>query len=672
MTLSRLLLKPATLIAVLAGLNTAAMAQVTLRPEAGSANPGRVGTQIQPPVAAPEAPNTPVEVRRAPVASAPAGADTVHFVLNRLTVEDVTAYAPEQLEPLYAARLHHSVSLADLYAIAAEITRKYRNDGYILTQVVVPPQTIADGNVRLKVVEGFVNEIAVEGVKDFEQEQITGYARQLADHAPLNVRDLERALLLINDLPGVKARSVLSPSRTVTGAADLTIIVTRKVVDAEIDFNNYGTKYLGPYQAGASVALNSALGLNERITGQTVYAPGAHFDPELQYYALGYLQPIGPYGTTVELDGSYTRTNPGFTLKQFNTIGNAEYGGLTVAQPFIRSRQTNLTGRLIVDERDVDTANTLEDNRKDRIRTVRVGGKYETLDTYLGQGAYNMADLQLTQGLGRFGATDGGADTSRPGADQGFTKLNLELQRLQRLAPSFNLLLGATGQVAANKLTTTEQFGVGGQDYGRGYDPSEIIGDHGVAGKAELQWENSAASRLHRRLAGLWFLRCRQNLGARRADPRRPAKFGRLDRPRPARHVEPRDQLERPGRLPADARRADPERHPSARLFRAEPAFLTKGANEKREGNFALVHSTLCLTSRLRAGRRFHGVAAGRNDRVQAGRIGRPGDQRAVRPGIGAESLVTCDGEIPGLGPIVAETVIRGRGMGRGNRHDGQ
>lgn len=478
------------LSAALVCVSATAMAQVNARPEAGSANPGRVETQIQPPVAPQEAPSAPVEVRQAPIQNAPAGADKVRFTLNHLTVEGNTVYGQDQLASLYAGRLHRTVSLADIYAIAGDITRKYRNDGYILTQVVVPPQTIKTGNVRLRVVEGFVNQITVEGVKGYEQEQILSYARSLGNNGPLNVKDMERALLLINDLPGVRARSVLSPSRTQTGAADLTIIVNRKLADAELDFNNYGTKYLGPYQIGASAALNSALGLNERITAQTVYAPGAHFDPELQYYALGYMMPVGPYGTTFELDGSYTRTNPGYILKEFNTVGNSEYGALTVAQPFIRSRQTNLTGRLIVDERDVDTANDLDSDRKDRIRTVRAGAKFETLDSLLGEGAYNMADVQISQGLGFFGSTTGGLNTSRPGADEGFTKLNAEIQRLQRLAPSFNLLLGATGQVSDAKLTTTEQFGIGGQDYGRGYDPSEIIGDHGVAGKAELQWVN--------------------------------------------------------------------------------------------------------------------------------------------------------------------------------------
>ncbi|MCY1399895.1 hypothetical protein D9M71_149630 [compost metagenome] len=46
-----------------------------------------------------------------------------------------------------------------------------------------------------------------------------------------------------------------------------------------------------------------------------------------------------------------------------------------------------------------------------------------------------------------------------------------------------------TGQTAfGQRLLTPEQFGVGGNQFGRGYDPSEITGDSGVAGKVELQY----------------------------------------------------------------------------------------------------------------------------------------------------------------------------------------
>ena len=39
-----------------------------------------------------------------------------------------------------------------------------------------------------------------------------------------------------------------------------------------------------------------------------------------------------------------------------------------------------------------------------------------------------------------------------------------------------------------NALLSSEEFGVGGVNIGRGFDGSEIIGDEGISGKVEVQW----------------------------------------------------------------------------------------------------------------------------------------------------------------------------------------
>jgi hemolysin activation/secretion protein len=467
-----------------------ALAQATA-PAQSTANPGRVEEQFPALNKAPEA-APPVVVKPRPVQAAPKGAEKVTFILKDVKVDGATVYSPQQLAQIYAGDIGHKISLARLYDIAAAITLKYRNDGYILTQVVIPPQHIAHGVAHIRVVEGYIDQVHIQGGKESERGLIRSYAAGLSNNgSPLNVHDMERALLLINDLPGVKARSILSPSKNRVGAADLTVIVDRKPYDIELDANNFGTKYLGPYQLGASAALNSLLGQNERITGQIVYAPGAHMNSELMYYAFGYSQPVGPFGTTLSFNYSHSDTDPGYHLKQFDVDGRSDYMGVTVDHPFIRSRQLNLNGHITLDARDVQTVDNIEPTRTDKIRALRIGGKFEYLDTLFGRAAFNTGTLEIAQGLGWLGATGANdADTSRPGADDDFTKIDAELQRLQRVMPSVNLLLGVTGQQSNDELFSSEAFGLGGQSYGRGYDPSEVIGDQGVAGKAEVQWEN--------------------------------------------------------------------------------------------------------------------------------------------------------------------------------------
>jgi hemolysin activation/secretion protein len=142
----------------------------------------------------------------------------------------------------------------------------------------------------------------------------------------------------------------------------------------------------------------------------------------------------------------------------------------------------------LFDWRDVITTNNLPDNREDNIRAVRVGARYDFLDTFIGVGA-NAFDIEFAKGLGIFGASDeGDADLTRPSGDPEFFKINAEVQRLQRVTGSVNLLIAVQGQWANDALLASEEFGVGGINIGRAYDSSEIVGDEGVAAKVEVQW----------------------------------------------------------------------------------------------------------------------------------------------------------------------------------------
>lgn len=419
------------------------------------------------------------------------GAENIKFKFGGLQIDGASAYTTEQLSSLYKGKIGTEISLADLYAIAHEMTLKYRNDGYLLTQVVVPPQTIENGIARLQIVEGFVDNVIIqtdEGEGSFLVDTIRSYASYVNAGGALNVKDMERGLLLINDLPGVKARSILSPSKTTPGGADMLIIVERDPYDALITADDFGSRYLGPVQFGAAGSANSWLGLGEAVTGQVVVAPdGGH---ELAYGALSYEQPIGPWGTKIKAFGSLTDTDPGYDLRQFEVRGHSSTMGIQVEHPFVRSRAFNLAGRAVLDWRNVKSSNNAELTRKDHIRAARVGAKVDFLDTLLGV-AVNAFDVELSQGLDIMGASDeGDANLTRAAGDPKFTKLKVQAQRLQRIVEDVNLFLAGSGQWADGPLLSAEEFAVGGINSVRGFDPSEIVGDHGVSGKAELQWNN--------------------------------------------------------------------------------------------------------------------------------------------------------------------------------------
>ena len=134
---------------------------------------------------------------------APAGADQVRFVLTAVEVDGVTVYPAAEIRAAYADLLGTEITLARVYDLAAALTRKYRNDGYVLSQVVVPQQAIRAGSVRLQAIEGYVASVRLEGEVLGPRADLDAYTDRIRASRPLRAADLERYLLLINELAGV-------------------------------------------------------------------------------------------------------------------------------------------------------------------------------------------------------------------------------------------------------------------------------------------------------------------------------------------------------------------------------------------------------------------------------------------------------------------------------------
>ena len=456
----------------------------------GPADPSRAADRIIEESLIPQGgPN--IRIKKLSLQKAPAGADKIMFNFAGLQMSGVGVYNEDDLSGIYQNQIGNEISLADLYAIANQITSKYRRDGYVLTQVIVPPQTIDNGIAQLQVVEGFIDNITVEGGEENPTalKVIKDYARQISSNGqPLNINEMERQLLLINDLPGVMARSIISPSQSTRGAADMLISLERDTFEAFVGVNNHGSRFLGPVQFNAGTTFNSLFGQNERITTQIAFAPDQGL--ELAFGSLDYEQPVGRYGTKLNFGGSIASTDPGFTLRPIGVDGLSENLYIGVEHPFIRSRNTNVFGRTTFNFRNVENRVDGVPTIEDRIRVIRAGIRADFLDRLLGT-AVNSIDFELSHGLDIFGATDSGdANITRAAGDPTFFKGNLRFERLQRLSSNFNLVLSGRAQLSNNPLLSSEEFGLGGYTSVRGFEPSEVVGDDGIGGTAELQWNN--------------------------------------------------------------------------------------------------------------------------------------------------------------------------------------
>jgi hemolysin activation/secretion protein len=406
----------------------------------------------------------------------------IRFILKKIEVKGSTVYSHNTFKRWQKRFLDKKVSLALIYRFAEKITTKYRNDGYLLSRAIVVPQKIKNGVVTIQIVEGYIGNLKFRGPVKGSRVFLKSYALGLLRSSPLKAIDLERYLLLIDDLPGVSVESVLVPSKDEPGASELLLTLKHKDIDANAGIDNRGSKFNGPIQIRGGVNTNSALGIYERFGVQTIFTSS----PDELFFFNGFGEvPISSEGTKLFVSGSFSKSEPGSSLKQFKVEGNSNSFTFRISHPFSRSRGKNVKAYFGFTSRNSETDLLGTNITTDRLRILNIGMAYDYVDRYRG---INLISVDLAKGTNFFDATGpGSANLSRADGRSDFTKLSGDILRLQQLGEGWSFLTGITWQYAFDPLLSSEEFGLGGSQFVRAYDPSEVTGDQGVALKLEIQ-----------------------------------------------------------------------------------------------------------------------------------------------------------------------------------------
>jgi hemolysin activation/secretion protein len=445
--------------------------------------PGQVEREFTPPPAL-RAPPRPLPER--PVLPAvPPRAPDLKLTVREIGIDGVTVYAFAELSPYLAPLLGREVTLEDIHRVAAELTAKYVADGYFLSRVIVPAQEIRNESVRLRAIEGYVAEVRFQGAKPAEEAMLRAYAEKIRAVRPITTRALERYLLLMNDLAGVDARSTLVASEAGLGATDLVIDFSFTRASGQLGADNRGSRALGPWRAIATGDLNSLLG---RFDTTRLFASST-LNSEQNYASLYHAEPLGAEGARLILTawGATARPDPATLGGLASSESRSWSAGVFYTDPIVRSRTRNLALRAGFAAEDGETLVNDVLVTDDALRVLRAGMTFDAIDRLRGS---NVIDVEVAQGLNALGArrTETAALPVTTGKSD-FTKLALYAGRLQPLDAQWSLFAAVSGQYAFNRVPSLAAFAVGGEYFGRGYDPSEIFGDSGASLKVDLQRE---------------------------------------------------------------------------------------------------------------------------------------------------------------------------------------
>ena len=417
-------------------------------------------------------------------------ATKIKFKLVKVELKGNTVYSTETLAKLYKDKINAVITVAELQEIVQSITNYYRNDGYVLSRAILPPQHVANGTVIIQVVEGYIDHVTVIGAPHGAKPLIQRMGDKIAAQRPLQIKVMEHYLLIANSVPGVQVKAVLEPSKTNIGASGLNLVTQTKTFSAYASYDNYGTRYIGPNEATIGGEMESIFlpGDSTSVTFSRTTRP-----QELKFAQGSYNMAVGTKGARLTFSMNQARTLPGFILTPLKINGDAFTLYSMLQYPLIRTRSQNLTLDTTFNYIDskVTTLQQAFPLYDDHLRTFRIGVNYDISDSWYGSNSFGA---HVETGLDILGATPISRSetgfTSRFGGSGHFTKFELLGSRLQQFGNTrYSAFFIVKSQWSCEPLLATEQFGFGGaqQALGRGYDAAEIIGDRGLAGSAELR-----------------------------------------------------------------------------------------------------------------------------------------------------------------------------------------
>ena len=406
-------------------------------------------------------------------------------MLRRVIVTGAVAIPHDRLLPAFKPFIGKKVSPADLSAIATAVGDIYRDAGFHLSRAIIPPQDIQDGRIRLQVVEGAITEVALKG-EGAEQFGIRPMLDPVMAEQPSRLATLERQLLLVNGLPGVRIEDTgLEEIGTATGRFRLTVYVNTWHVFTSIGVDNLGSRSVGPWQSYATAAYNSLLAPGDSLVVNLSTTPT---DPrQLAFGRVAYDIPVGTDGARFGASGYYSEVWPGDERHLYNDntkTESFEFHGSVVPIQSQKSSLTLTAGMTFSNAAENDFFGPIY---SDHIRFASLTSDYRLQDNF---GGANYLTLSYRQGLNILGASHSDDDfLSRDGASSDFSTVNFWYTRYQALSDAWSVKLAGAGQWASGPLFLSQQFYLGGAAFGRGYGSAEISGDNGLAGSFELRFD---------------------------------------------------------------------------------------------------------------------------------------------------------------------------------------
>ncbi len=388
----------------------------------------------------------------------------------RVTVVTTNAseiLTPAEIEAITSKIVGREVTIKELFDTVGAINELYKAKGCATCQAFLPPQKVEGGRVEIRLVEGALGAVRIDGA-DYIREGFILDRIHAKPGAVLDVNALEKDLAFINNTNDFKTAASLKPGATF-GTVDAVISTQEPPRFGLTVFgDNAGRDETGRNRVGLVFNARSVFGISDPLTLTASGSDGTMAG------SIGYSVPVNRWGTRIgaQYDSSAIDIRSG-PFAKLDITGTASNAGLTLTQPLIAENQLRLNVFAGYNTKDSITKFAGTPITRADTRNFTVGFDAQR---FTSEGFWYTRQV-LTSG------------TTSYAGDSDFIKYNAEALWTESFRGGVTTVVRGSFQLSNEpRLPTFEQFFLGGMATVRGYPEGLLIGARGYFVSGELQF----------------------------------------------------------------------------------------------------------------------------------------------------------------------------------------
>ena len=419
-----------------------------------------------------------------PLPNNPPAQTDAEFKFKQFNFQGNSVYSDAALRQLLTAAVPVVKTLNDLQRAAEVVANHYQDDG-VLARVDLLPQDLTEGEVTLTITEGRFSGAKMETPestslpKDFLVKLVE--AAQPKD-TPVRLPQMDKATLLLKEIPGVEASVRLSSGQSDGETQALIQVQDKKPYDGQITLDNTGSTYTGVYRFSSQYNRYGLLGRADATSLQYMHSEG------LDYLRLGYSEPLGHGGTRWGINTEFTKYNViDSTYDALDLHGPSTGINAYISHPVVRQRSMSSDFILSGDHKKYTNHSSIQTTQY-QLDSMSANWQATHQDAWMGGGENNIG-LSVTRGVVN-------NDTTGVSTEGSYTKWRFNLTRKQKVDAQHLLVASYQNQWANRTLDSSEKFNIGGSGAVRAYPAGEASGTQASLLTVELQrdldWLNQA------------------------------------------------------------------------------------------------------------------------------------------------------------------------------------